>query len=1288
MLEDTRTPKHLLVRTLNSFLLLSCTLLLHSCTPSIGGEADKAKIKVELTVQQDEEAGTISVFRAGVVDPILVQNARPDFRPFLHPIVTPDGQSVVTEYSPGHHPHQTGLYWGFTRVNGRDYFHHPEGDYWRRVSSAVLVERGQAVKWRTVYDMLGEDGQPIMQETQVWEMSEDNGNYVLDLVWRGTGRTEITIGEYDYGGMFLRMPWKEGTNGAAINAARQRNQFAEGKRAMWMDVGMQLEGRDDMVHFTIFDHPENAGFPQPWRVDGQLGIGPVRARMGDWKILEGETEEIKHRVVVYTGKHDDVFLREAFNEYSGQGEMYSTASLWGIAQQEALEAEFLTPEMAVASMTIQDGYQVNAFAGEPMITQPMAFAWDDKGRMWVAENRDYESRGDGFSNSGDSRILILEDTDRDGIADSRKVFLDGIPFPAAIALGFDGLFLGAPPHLLFVPDRDGDDRADRDEIEILLTGWGIRDRHETINSLHWGPDGWLYGLEGFATPSRIRKPDEKDRLYKHNDPFPEDIFMKDGVDINGGVWRYHPTKERFEAVAHGFSNPWGIDYDSKGQMFISACVIPHLFHVIPGGIYQRQGGRHFNPYVYSDIQTIVDHRHRSAHGGARIYQSDAFPKDQQGRLFMANIHEHAVLTDVLEKKGSGFVARHGDDFLMANNAQWIGFSMEIGPEGGVYVLDWHDADICGKEVHDKDTGRIFRIMPTQSLAEDWPGRYDDLNAMSDQVLASMQTSRSDWHARRARVILQYRATQRKIDRAATKELQKVFSENNNADYRLRAMWALHVSGALGKADLAGALENSDEYIRAWAVQMLTEDMAPSDEALSKFKTMASKDGSAVVRKYLASALQRLDFDDRWEIAEALVMHEEDAGDDNIPHMSWFGIEPLVEYDVNRALDIAGVSQIPMITEYIARRAVDADKIDVLVSKVGSLKNARVALLTGMLAGLEGRTDLETPAYWPSIYSELQSSSSKIRELAVRVGQQFGDAEAAQEMLLSLKDQSSTVDQKKNAIRALASKQREELVAEIPGLLSNSDMQIEAIRAVAAYESEPLGHRLLADYEAFGTDARREAVQAMASRPLYGWMLARAIQRGDVDKQDVPIYVARQLRRVVGNGFVEIWGPIDELSSDKSAAYAKYRALLTDEAVAYADAVRGRQVFEQTCGTCHKMYGSGGDVGPDLTGSNRANLDYILSNMLSPSEVIQDDYKLVVIATQDGRTYMGNVSGEDDRQVTIRVVGQGEVVIGKSTIRSREVTPNSMMPEGMLQALPDEKVLDLVAYLRTAEQVDD
>ncbi|MDQ3396084.1 MAG: PmoA family protein, partial [Bacteroidota bacterium] len=717
-------------------------------------------------------------------------------------------------------------------------------------------------------------------------------------------------------------------------------------------VGMEVEGRDDLAHITIFDHPDNNGYPQVWRVDNQMGVGHARSRVADWHIRQGETEVIRQQLKIYTGELNDMKATEDWGNFSGQQSMYSTAALWQIAQKEGREAKFLTPEQAVENMALKDGFQVNVWASEPMMTQPMAFCWDDRGRLWIAENRDYESRGHGFSNAGDSRILILEDTNGDGKADKKKIFMEGLAFPAAIAVGFDGVFVGAPPNLLFIPDRDGDDKADTEDIEVRLTGWGIRDRHETLNSFHWGPDGWLYGLQGFATPSRVRKPIGKGKIYKHKDPFPEDVLEGEGVDINGGVWRYHPIKEIFEVVAHGFSNPWGIDYDAKGQLLMSACVIPHLWHVIPGGVYHRQGGQHFNPYLYSDIRTITDHSHRSAHGGARVYNSDAFPEIQRGRIFMANIHEHAVLSDVLKRNGSGFTARHGDDFLMANNAQWVGFSMEIGPDGALYVLDWHDADICGQEVLNSETGRIFRISPIETGAENWNGRYSDLNKMTDQQLVDLQTNKSDWHARRARVILQNRSSKGKLQYNTHTKLYKIFKSDNQPDWRLRAMWALHITGGLNLSILKEALEDKDEYVRAWAIQLLCEDLLPSKEVIAKFTIMSLEDPSPVVRLYLASALQRIDHSLRWKIAEGLIFHDEDKNDHNIPKMIWFGLEPLVAENPTKALELASKSRIPLVTQYISRRTIDANELEIVVERIGKMPENVNDLLEGMREGME------------------------------------------------------------------------------------------------------------------------------------------------------------------------------------------------------------------------------------------------------------------------------------------------------------------------------------------------
>ena len=1235
-----------------------------------------------LEARLDEGTGTITIHRDGLTKPLVTQHAAAHHRPYLHPIVGPDGNGVLTEYSPGHHRHQTGLYWGFTRVNGRDYFHHPSDNYWKRKAVNVLEAKGESVKWETVYDLLDADGNAVLTETQRWAMRSDGDRHVLDLEWRGQAQTDVTIGKYDYGGLFLRMPWKPGTKGEAVNAARNINAAAEGQRAMWLDVGMEIAGRDDWGHVAIFDHPKNGGYPQPWRVDGQLGVGPIRARLGDWKIGKGKTETIRHQIHVYGGKLNDKDLTQHWMRYTGQR---GTAVLWGLAQREGRAAKFLTPEAAVKNSTIEPGFAINAWANEPMITQPMAFCWDDRGRMWVAENRDYESRGRGFSASGDSRILILEDTDRDGVADKRTVFLEGIPFPSAVAVGLGGLWLGAPPNLLFVPDRNGDDRADVDDIEVRLTGWGIRDRHEVVNSLHWGPDGWLYGCQGLFTPSVVGKPKEEGRIYKPGEAYPKKVeFDGEGTQINGGVWRYHPVKDRFEVVAHGFSNPWGIDYDAKGQFFISACVIPHLWHVIPGGVYHRQGGRHFNPYVYSDIRTIADHRHRSAHGGARVYLSDAFPDEYQGKIFMANIHEHAVLTDELVPSGSGFVGKHHKDFMKANNAQWIGFSMEIGPGGDVYVLDWHDADICGKDVFQKDTGRIFRLSPKESLAKDWAGRYADVAKLNDAELVEYQTSASAWHARRARVVLQGRAIKGKLGKGTHRALEKMFLKNKNADHRLRALWALHVTGGLSESKLLKHLDEKDAHIRAWSIQLLCEDNNPSSEALRKFASMAKLDSSPVVRLYLASALQRMLLGDRWAIAAGLVAHDEDAGDHNLPKLIWYGIEPMVLADPTRAMELARVSRLPLVTEYIARRAVDAGQLEAVSAALGQAQGEdKVAdMLRGFSAGLRGLRDVKAPPSWGATYAKLYGTP-----LATQIAQILGDTGAATAMLATLDNAKAKTDARRDALRGLAAQEHDALKGRLVALLDDNSLRLESIRAMAAYDEKTYPRALLKRYAKLAAGDKTAAIQTLASRPSYGNELTAAIESGAVPRRDVPAYVVRQMRRVVGPSFVDVWGAVESLSADKAAAFAKYRVLLTSDALAKGNIRNGRAIYERTCFACHKLYGQGGEIGPDITGSNRANLDYILENILNPSGEIPEGYQLLLVTTRGGQTLAGTLASENARQLVLRVVGLPPVTVAKSEIQSRETIPTSMMPEGLLASLRDEDVIDLIGYLRTTKQVD-
>ena len=613
--------------------------------------------------------------------------------------------------------------------------------------------------------------------------------------------------------------------------------------------------------------------------------------------------------------------------------------------------------------------------------------------------------------------------------------------------------------------------------------------------------------------------------------------------------------------------------------------------------------------------------------------------------------------------------------------------MEIGPEGAVYVLDWHDADICGKDVLNKDTGRVFRVTPTRFSAKDWSGRYDDVSKMSNQQLVALQLSPSAWHARRARVVLQHRATTGAIDGQTHDALRGVLKTHSNPDYRLRALWGLHVTGGIDEAELIAMLGDRDEYLRAWAVQLLCEDKSPSSAALEKFMAMAEEDSSPVVRLYLASALQRMPHRPRWPIAAALVAYAEDARDHNIPKMIWFGIEPLVPEATDRALELAEQCRIPAISRYIARRAADADRLENLVAAAGKAQNMVRELLQGMQDSLEGRFDVTPPANWDSVYAKLNARGDDVSRIAVALAQQFGDTDAAAEMLAMLSDENAAVETRRQALRGLVGQKHPQLRPRLLELLNHDALRPDVIRAMASFDDQRMARHLLNRYADFSVEDKLEAVHTLASRSRYGWELTQAIRRGDVPKRDVPAYVARQLRRVVGNGFVEVWGPIDAISADKEAAFARYGQLLASEAMDRADPRRGRAVFKRTCHACHKLYGEGGAVGPDITGANRTNLEYLLGNILTPSAVIQDAYRMLLVLTDEGRTYSGILVDENQRQLRLRVAGQEEpVVIAKSTIESREIAPVSMMPEGLLGTLKDSEVLDLVAYLRTAQQV--
>ena len=575
----------------------------------------------------------------------------------------------------------------------------------------------------------------------------------------------------------------------------------------------------------------------------------------------------------------------------------------------------LSGKDAAKAMTPPKGFKVTLAASEPDIVKPISFTLDPKGRLWVVEGHTYPIPAP--EGQGKDRILIMEDTDGDGVLDSRKVFIEGLSLVSGIEVGMGGVWLGAAPYLLYIPVDPKTDKP-AGPVQKLLDGWGTQDTHEVLNNLRWGPDGWLYGTHGVFTHSNVGKPGA-----------PDDQRTK----INAGVWRFHPTTQKFEVFAEGSSNPWGIDFNDYGHSFITVCVIPHMYNTIQGARYQRQAGNHFNPYTYDDIKTIADHVHwvgergphagnfRSAakggghaHAGAMIYLGgDSWPKEYRNEIFMNNINGARLNIDHFERAGSGYEATHRPDFLAMNDSwsQWL--NMKYDPAGSVFAIDWYDKNQChspNPDVHDKTLGRIFKITNEN---DKWV--KVDLTKASDAELVNYHLNHNEFYVRQARVILQERGPNKKVHKA----LKAILNDNPDVTRKLRALWTLHVTKGLTDKELLALTSNESEYVRSWAIQLMTEDKVLSDEELKQFAVLAKTDKSALVRLYLTSAMLRIDPSKTWDVVSALLQHEEDKGDHNLPLMYWYALEPLAPLDMKRTLQMAESTKIPKILTYTIQR---------------------------------------------------------------------------------------------------------------------------------------------------------------------------------------------------------------------------------------------------------------------------------------------------------------------------------------------------------------------------------
>lgn len=976
----------------------------------------------------------------------------------------------------------------------------------------------------------------------------------------------------------------------------------------------------------------------------------------------------------------------------------------------------LKPADALTKLHLPEGFRATLFAAEPDVRQPIALCWDERGRLWVAENYTYANGKERFDLKLRDRIVIFEDTDHDGVFDQRTVFADDLQMLTSIERGLGGVWAMCPPHLLFIP-TDGDKPAGPPQVVLDGFSTTAASRHTFANGLKWGPDGWLYGRVGISSTSWIDVPGvEKDKRQP----------------TAGGLWRYHPLKKIFEPYCHGTTNPWGSDWTKDHELLFINTVIGHGWQGIHGAHFKRMHGEDPYPFVYELIDQQADHYHWNtgkkwndadggrggaddlggghAHVGMMVYQGDNWPSAYRDKLMTLNLHGRRVNVEAIERVGSALVMKHQPDILKSADPWFRGIELSQGPDGAVTILDWSDIGEC----HDEDgihrtSGRIFKV------AYGTPRQPDvDLTKASPTQLVELQRSRNEWLVRMARWELRERAWQGQDLSSALPAWEKLAAEVDpvlalNAhstllamEFTRRGLAPFATQHQAHYSPAAVLAEQRPDVLARLIERELTEPLVQRNNSLVKYANhlgfipscdeqenallqLASQPRGQRVRLALASSLPHLTAPIRTLVAQYLLRYEQDSTDHNLPLLVWTGIRELPLADL---ASTAHVCRVPQVSKLIARRLAEAsdkqpEPLNDLLAGAADMPDGHGLIVAGMADGLKGWRKAAKPTAWTKFVASIPPSETAALDAVRQLNVLFGDGMALEAVRRIALDDQALTEQRRVALRSLIEANEPHLRADCEKLLSVRGVAMEAIQGLTKFDDPAVAKKILARYPQLYPHERPQAIMALVARPKFARELLKAIAEGKVAKADLGSLAARQIRAfndaALNAQLVAVWGETRETPADKLKLIAELKARHTPDSLAQADVAKGHALFVAVCGQCHKLFGEGGAIGPDLTGSGRRNLDYLLQNIVDPNAVVDAAYYLNTLTLKDGRVLSGIVGAQTERTLTLRSIGQ-ETTLDRADIVQRDTQPISLMPEALLQALSAEQQRDLLAYL--------
>ena len=975
-------------------------------------------------------------------------------------------------------------------------------------------------------------------------------------------------------------------------------------------------------------------------------------------------------------------------------------------RQSAPPGPPLTPAQAIAKMKVPPGFRVELVASEPALQNPVAMAFDDRGRIFVTESFEYPRREPG---PGRDKIKILEDKDGDGVAETVKVFAEGLNIPSGIAVGHGGVWVANAPDLLFLEDTDGDDVADKKTV--IVTGFGRDDTHELPNALTWGPDGCLYGLNGVFNRSVIK---QDGRVF----------------DFTCALFRIDPITKKFDLFCEGTSNPWGVAFDHEGSAFISACVIDHLWHLTESAYYLRQGGP-YPPHTWH-AESIVKHSHQmAAYCGIEYFDSPAYPKQYRDKLYMGNIHGGCLNCDRVERAGATYRGFGEEDFLTANDVWFMPVAQKVGPDGCMFVLDWYDRYHCYQDANadpagvDRGHGRLYRIVHGQRPTP----KVKDFDKLTNIELEKLLSDENIFNRQRAQLKLQERRVLTKDSASAVRLQAIVLNTELPMKYRMHSLWALIGSGAMSPAFLNQLLDRSEPELRAWGARTVGRQNIREASTLERLTKIAT-DTDPRVRLQASIAAPKLAMGQTASLdnVRQQVSVLRSSGDDPIlPRVVWQNLQPnvveqqtiLIE-NLLQGLDrkddllrdmapriasrliaevkptvadessLRAVSSVLKIASGLSERYPErsAEALESLLAKVRSGEIKSVAIGPILKQWLESHS-AKTP-FSPIGNVPLESLSSWQKAiLSIRL--LCGDdaaAETAKQIVLApqlngalRKQMLQSVVQIRPRVASEALVQLlDDLKAGRPVENSYRDVVMDTGIALAGQEDSA---KLVESLPSLKVDVQAAIAERMCRRAETAQVLLGKIIDGTLRKELISPNRIRLLAVDANESLriavAKIWGKVNAETSKEREEVVKTVAnsLRWD---ARGDADRGLVVYDRICGQCHVMNGRGNEVGPNITSNGRGSYEQLLVSVFNPSLVIGDAYKSVTVRTVDGTVMTGLLVEKTDKRTVIKVQGGKTETIPAEEIEEFKQDQKSLMPEGVEKQVSPQELADLFALL--------